>query len=107
MRIYVQESGVSMTLEEHAVYHSEFASQILTLGDFTLAQLSETPERARAIGSLYWEAHYPDEANPPLRCIVGEDRFVERIATGELRYVLWLNTMHHFLADSSVRTLKL
>lgn len=106
-RIFVVQSGISITMEEHAAFHAQFSHQILTLGDFTVSQLNDEPERARAIGSLYWEAHFPDEAKPPLRCIVGEDWLFERIPSGELRYVLWLNTMHHFLADSSVGHLEI
>jgi hypothetical protein len=106
-RIYIIQSGISITMEEHAALHSQFSHQILTLGDFTISQLCDEPERARAIGSLYWEAHFPDDSKPPLRCIVGEDWLFERIPSGELRYVLWLNTMHHFLEDSSVGHLEL
>ena len=96
-----------MTLEEHAAYHAQFSRQVLRLGDFVVAQLSDRPERARAIGSLYWEAHFPDKNKAPLRCIVGEDWIFERIPSGELRFVLWLNTMHHFLSESSVGKLEL
>ncbi len=66
-RIFIQETGASLTLDEHAAYHSQFSTQIITIGDFTVTQLSTTPERARAIGSLYWEAHIPDASKPPLR----------------------------------------
>ncbi|QQM30830.1 hypothetical protein JET14_01155 [Martelella lutilitoris] len=107
-RIYVQESGASMTLEDHHAYHEQFAFQRLELGDFVIAQLSSEPERARAIGSLYWEAHFPEEdGRPPLRATVGEDWIVERMPDGELKFVLWLNTSHHFLPDSAVDRLKL
>ena len=107
-RIYVQESGVSMTLDEHHAYHEQFASQRLVLGDFVLAQLSDAPERVRAIGSFYWEAHFPEaDGRAPLRCIVGEDWIIERVADGSLKFVLWMNTLHHFLPDSTVDRLKL
>ena len=106
-RIYVQNTGASMTLEEHHAYHSQFARQVLRLGEFVVAPLSEAPERARALGSFYWEAHFPGDASPPLRCIVGEDWIVERVADGTLKFVLWLNTMHHFLPDSGVERLDL
>lgn len=107
-RIYVQESGASISLAEHHAYHSQFVSQRLELGDFVVAQLSDAPERARASGSFYWEAHFPDsETKPPLRCIVGEDWIVERQDDGSLKFVLWLNTLHHFLPDSAVTRLKL
>ena len=106
-RIYVQETGASMTLEEHHAYHEQFERQVLELGDFVVTQLSDAPERARAVGSLYWEAHFPGDAEPPLRCIVGEDWIVERVPSGELKFVLWLNTLHHFLPDSSVEKLVL
>jgi len=105
-RIYVQETGVSMTLEGHHAYHQRFTKQVLRLGEFVVAPLCDRPERARAIGSLYWEAHDPDPAVPPLRCIVGEDWIVERSPDGRLKFVLWLNTMHHFLPDSSVQALE-
>lgn len=107
-RITVQESGASMTLDEHHAYHQQFVAQHLVLGDFVIAQLSDAPERARAIGSFYWEAHFPEETEkPPLRCIVGEDWIIERIDDGSLKFVLWLNTLHHFLPDSAVDRLTL
>ena len=106
-RIYVQHQGLSMTLEEHGAYHTQFRRQVLRLGDFVVTPLGEAPDRARAIGTFYWEGHFKDEKQPPLRCVVGEDWLVQRDADGVVKYVLWLNTIHHFLADSSVQKIEL
>lgn len=106
-RIYVVESGASVSMAEHRAFHAQFARQRLVMGDFVVAQLSATPERARATGSLYWEAHFADPARPPLRCVVGEDWVVERVPSGALKFVLWMNTLHQFLPDSSVGALDL
>lgn len=105
-RIYAQQLGVWMTLDEHAAYHAQFRKQVLKLGEFSVTPLPGPPDRARAVGSLYWEGHFRDE-RPPLRCVVGEDWLLERTPSGEVKFVLWLNTMHHFLADSSVQQLEL
>lgn len=106
-RIFVQHQGLSMTLEEHGAYHTQFRSQILRLGGFVVTPLSDGPDRARAIGTLYWEGHFKDETMAPLRCVVGEDWLVERDTDGVVKYVLWINTMHHFLAESSVQRIEL
>lgn len=106
-RIYVQETGISLNMAEHAAFHSQFGRQVLEIGDFTVTQLSEDPERARALGSLYWEAHYPEgEGRAPLRCVVGEDWLLERLPSGEVKFVLWLNTLHHFLPGSGAQALE-
>lgn len=104
--IYAQHLGLAMTLEEHAAYHAQFRRQVLRLGEFAVTPLPGPPERARAVGSFYWEGHFKDD-RPPLRCVVGEDWLLERVPSGAVKFVLWLNTMHHFLADSSVQTLDL
>lgn len=106
-RIYVQATGEAITLDAHHAYHAQFSVQVLRLGSFTVTALSDAPERARALGSLYWEAHFPDGTTPPLACVVGEDWMVERTPGGALKFVLWINTMHHFLAESGVSRLLL
>ena len=43
------------------------------------------------------------ERPPPnvIKAVVGEDWIIERAASGALKFVLYVNTFHHFLPDSA------
>ena len=49
--------------------------------------------------------HRPSLKNSPtgalIKCYVGEDWIVQRIPSGELKIVLYINTYHQFLPDSA------
>ena len=36
-----------------------------------------------------------------IKAVVGEDWIIERAASGALKFVLYVNTFHHFLPDSA------
>ncbi len=77
------------------------------MGTLDVIQLSSQPERARAIGAVYWQGrlvHSPKEAL--IKCIVGEDWIVQRVPSGELKIALYINSYHGFLADSAPIDLK-
>jgi hypothetical protein len=56
----------------------------------------------RARGTVYWQAEFPQRPQPKvIKAVVGEDWIIERAASGELKFVLYINTFHHFLPDSA------
>ena len=101
-RIFIVSSGVTIDLDEHHKLHTQWVNERHELGGFTLTRLSETPERVRAIGTVYWEAQDPKRPPPNvIKAVVGEDWIVERIPSGELKFVLYMNLFHHLVSDSA------
>ena len=96
-RVYVLETGATFSMEEHERFHAQFDEEEHVLGDLVVVPLSDEPERARATGTVYWRARYRDRSRGEIRAVVGEDFVVERAPSGEVRFVLYLNTFHHFL----------
>ena len=59
-------------------------------------------DRVRARGTVYWQAEFPGRPPPSvIEAVVGEDWIIERAASGELKFVRYVNTFHHFLPDSA------
>lgn len=104
-RIYVQETGTSFSMEEHERLHSAFDEEEHQLGDLFVVQLCDAPERVRAYGTVAWRARYRDRSKGEILSVVGEDFLIERVPSGALKFVLYLNTFHHFLPGSAVPSL--
>jgi hypothetical protein len=101
-RIFVMQSGASLTMAEHETLHAQWVRERHEFGDFTLTELGGSPERVRAVGTVYWEAEYRDRPAPNvIKAVVGEDWIIERGRDGALRFVLYMNTCHHLLPGSA------
>jgi len=101
-RIHIVNTGDTIGFEDHAKLHRQWTNERHLFGHFTLTPLTTAPERARATGTVYWQAEYRDGRRPNvIRSVVGEDWIVERIPSGALRFVLYMNTFHHLLPDSA------
>lgn len=73
-------------------------------GAWDITPLSDNPERARAQaqGIVYWQGRHVDQADGALlKCYVGEDWVVERVPSGELKFVIYVNSFHRFLPDAA------
>jgi hypothetical protein len=98
-RIYVAWNGATINLKEHETLHAQW---INSFGHFDLTELNASPDRVRARGTVYWQAEFPERPPPSvIKAVVGEDWIIERAASGELKFVLYVNTFHHFLPDSA------
>lgn len=101
-RIYVVQGGETISFPEHEKLHKQWTDERHLFGGFSITTLNAAPERVRATGTVYWEARYRDRPLPNLiKAVVGEDWIIERIPSGELRFVLYMNTFHHLLPDSA------
>lgn len=101
-RIYVLENGATFGFEEHFRLHAQWINEVHALGQFTLTPLNASPERVRAMGTVYWQAEFAGRPAPNvIKAVVGEDWIVERKPSGELAFVLYMNTFHHTLPDSA------
>jgi hypothetical protein len=101
-RIYVLEGGETIGFEEHYKLHLQWTNERHRFGNFLLTVLKTSPERVRATGQVHWQAEYVSRPPPNvIKAVVGEDWIIERMPSGELKYVLYMNTFHHLLPDSA------
>ena len=100
--IYVAWNGATINLKEHETLHAQWINEHHSFGHFDLTVLNASPDRVRARGTVYWQAEFPDRPPPSvIKAVVGEDWIIEREASGALKFVLYVNTFHHFLPDSA------
>ena len=101
-RIYVLANGVTFGFEEHQKLHTQWINEIHRLGHLTLTPLNASPERVRATGSVYWQVEVAGRPSPNvIKAVVGEDWIIERTPSGDLKFVLYMNTFHHPLPNSA------
>ena len=100
--IYVIWGGVTFSLEQHYKLHTQWINERHEFGHFAVTPLNASPERVRATGTVYWQVECKGRPAPNvIRAVVGEDWILERMPSGNLAFVLYLNTFHHTLPDSA------
>ncbi len=107
-RLYMLENGEMMTFQDNYDLHCQLTNEIYTLSEFTLTTLNVSPDRVRAVGRFYWQAEYAEKRPLPnvIQAIAGIDCIVERIASGELKLVLYMSSFHQLLPNSAPMQLK-
>lgn len=101
-RIHVVWNGATFDFEEHHRLHTQWINERHQFGHFHLTPLNASPERARATGTVYWQAEFAGRPTPnTIKAVVGEDWILERGPSGNLLFVLYMNTFHHTLPDSA------
>jgi hypothetical protein len=101
-RIYVLWNGMTFSLEEHHRLHTQWINERHELGHFSLTPLNASPERVRAVGTVYWQVEVAGRPAPNvIKAVVGEDWIIERRPSGDLMFVLYMNSFHHTLPDSA------
>ena len=99
-RIYVLSNGTTFNFEEHQKLHAQWINEIYRFGHFDLTPLNASPERVRATGTVYWQAEVAGRPAPNvIKAVVGEDWILQRTPSGDLMFVLYMNTFHHTLPD--------
>lgn len=95
--------GQDISLQQNYEIHQGLVDEVHEVfPDWEVTQLSETPERARAVGAVYWEGRVVDsEEGALIKAVVGEEWIVQRVPSGELKIALYINSYHHFLPDSA------
>ena len=95
-------NGATINLKEHETLHAQWINEHHSFGHFDLTELNASPVRVRARGTVYRQAEFPERPPPSvIKAVVGEDWIIERAASGKLKFVLYVNTFHHFLPDSA------
>ncbi|HEY2870378.1 MAG TPA: hypothetical protein VGJ56_00575 [Reyranella sp.] len=100
--------GEDVSLQANYEIHQRMTDERhLVIEPWDVTLLSESPERARAVGTIYWEGRLKDSPDGALiKCIVGEDWVVQRRPSGELKIALYVNAYHRFLPDGAPIDLK-
>jgi hypothetical protein len=99
-RIYLADTGVSISMEELYEFHKQWKYERHEFSHFNIMLLNAEPARVRALGTVYWEAG-SDDMVKPIKNVVGEDWTLEKTSNGDLKFVLYINTFHHLLPDSA------
>lgn len=94
-------NGESFTLDAHHQLHQKWTDEKHILGTFELTTINDSPERVRAVGTVYWEAKPKDtSAQARIKYVVGENWVIEKTPDG-LRFVLYISTTFQALPDSA------
>ena len=105
-RVFVPH-GEDLALQTNYEIHQKLTDEVhIPLEPLDVTMLSTEPERARAVGAVYWEGRLVDSADALIKSVVGEDWIVQREPSGDLKIVLYINPYHHFLPDSARIDLK-
>ena len=94
--------GEDLSLQKNYEIHQTLTDEMHRSEEWDVTPLCDQPERARAVGIVYWQGR-PVGAPPGslLKCYVGEDWIVQRVPSGELKFALYINAYHQFLPDSA------
>lgn len=95
--------GEDISLQKNYEIHQKLTDEIhIPQKNWLITPLCSTPERARAVGCVYWEGRFINSPTPAkIKCFVGEDWIIQRTNDGELKFALYINAFHHFLPDSA------
>jgi hypothetical protein len=100
-RVYVPH-GEDLSMQANYEIHQQLTDERhVPLEPWEITQLADVPERARAVGAVYWQGRVVAAPEAVIKVIVGEDWIVERVASGTLKIVLYINAYHYFLPDSA------
>lgn len=101
-RVYVPH-GEDLSLQTNYEIHQRLTDEVhIPLKPWTISQLCDDPERARAVGAVYWQGRVVGTPEGALiKVIVGEDWIVQRTPEGQLKIALYINPYHYFLPDSA------
>jgi len=102
-RLYILESGELMTFDDNYNLHCQLINEIHVLSELALTVLNASPDRVRATGRFYWRAEYAKKRPLPnlIQAVSGIDCIIERVASGELKFVLYMSSFHQLLPDSA------
>ena len=100
--IYVEHAHDLTLQANHETHRGMTDEQFFPLEPWTVTQLCEEPERARAVGGVLWQGlPNGDEEHGVIKVVVGEDWIVQRTPNGDVKFVLYINTHHQLLPDSA------
>jgi hypothetical protein len=98
--------GEDLSADDNHDVHQKLTDERHTpLEPWDIIPLSSEPERARAIGAVYWEGRIVG-TDDVVKCVVGEDWIVQRDVSGTLKIAVYVNPYHYFLPDSAALDLQ-
>ena len=101
-RTHFMRSGETVSMEQQHQAHQDLSDETFEFGDFEITTLSDSPERARIIGTLLWEATMCS-SNERIKAVVEDDLILERGEDGKLKFVFFgINGMHMLSGASNL-----
>jgi hypothetical protein len=95
--------GDDMTLQQNYELHQKLTDEKHWSVAWDVTPLCDKPERARATGTAYWEARVIGKPQGGLiKAFLYEDWIVQRMPSGELKIVVFMNANHSFLPGSAI-----
>ena len=93
-------NGEDITMQGNYEIHQRLTDEVhVPLDPWEITPLGSEPERARAVGAVYWEGRMVG-GDAVIKVVVGEDWIVQRTDDG-LKIALYINPYHRFLPDSA------
>jgi len=101
-RIHVPH-GEDLSLQANYEIHQRLTDEVhIPLNPWDVHEICGEPERARAVGAVYWQGRVVGAHKGSLiKVVVGEDWIVQRTPCGDLKIALYINPYHFFLPDSA------
>ena len=95
--------GEDLSMQKNYEIHQRLSDEVhVPLTPWRVTQTCDNPERAHAVGAVYWQGHVVGAPEGTLiKVVVGEDWIVQRTPLGELKFALYVNPYHYFLPDSA------
>lgn len=94
--------GQDLSMQANFEIHQRLVDERhVFLPPWEVTPLSDDPERARAVGAVYWQGRVMGAASDAvIKVVVGQDWIVQRTEDG-LKFALYMNSYHWFLPDSA------
>ena len=95
--------GEDLSMLANYEVHQRLTDEMhVPLRPWNVTPMCGNPERARAVGAVYWQGRVVGAPEGTLiKVVVGEDWIVQRTPRGELKFALYVNPYHYFLPDSA------
>lgn len=94
--------GDDMTLQQNYELHQKLTDEKHWSVAWDVTPLCDKPERARAVGTAYWQARIIGKpADQLIKAYLFEEWIVQRMPSGELKIVVFMNANHSFLPGSA------
>ena len=94
--------GDDMTPQQNYELHQKLTDEEHRSIRWDITQLCDKPDRARAVGVVYWQARIIGKPRDNLiKAYLFEEWIVQRMPSGELKIVIFMNADHSFLPDSA------
>jgi hypothetical protein len=105
--LIIAPDGTSFDFQQHQQLHAMWQDEQHQLGPFHIVMINDDPPRARATGTVYWQATYnaSSRTKGTIKAVAGEDWIIEKRRSQALKFIQYNTTFFQLLPDSAPITL--